>query len=102
MLFFKALAKYAMNQESVKHGQMFVRHVLPAAVKPVHSLWHEVIGFIFLVFAVVAGFAGYRTFRHFTGDMGDLVRIVLCGIFVVIMGAYGLSSFLKARKISRS
>jgi hypothetical protein len=31
-----------------------------------------------------------------------LVRMVLCGIFVVIMGAYGLSSFLKARKISRS
>ncbi len=102
MIFFKALARYAMKQDSVKHGQMFVRHVLPAAVKPVHSLWHEMIGFIFLVFAVVAGFAGYRTFRHFTGDPGDLLRIVMCGIFVLIMAAYGISSFLKARKISRS
>jgi hypothetical protein len=91
-----------MNQDSVKHGRMFIKHVVPAAVKPVHSLWHEVIGFIFLVFAVVAAFSGYRTLRGFAGDPGDLVRIILCGIFFIIMGAYGLSSFLKARKISRS
>ncbi len=91
-----------MKQDSVKHGQMFVKHVLPAAVKPVHSLWHEVIGFIFVVFAVVAGFAGYRTYRHFAGDPGDLVRMVMCGVFAVIMAGYGISSFLKARKISRS
>ena len=86
----------------MKQGQMFVRHVLPAAVKPVHSLWHEMIGFVFVVFAIIAGFAGYRTFRHFTGDPGDLLRMVMCGIFVVIMAAYGISSFLKARRISRS
>ncbi len=91
-----------MKQDSVKHGKMFVRHILPAAVKPVHTLWHEMVGFIFLVFAIVAGFAGYRTFRHFTGDTGDLVRMTMCGIFVIIMASYGISSFLKARKISRS
>jgi hypothetical protein len=102
VLFLKALARYAMKQDTVKNGQMFVKHVLPAAVKPVHSLWHEVIGFIFVVFAIIAGFSGYRVFRHFAGDPGDLVRIILCSVFVVIMGAYGVSSFLKARKISRS
>ncbi len=102
MLFWKALARYAMKTDSVKQGQLFVRHVIPAAVKPVHSLWHEVIGFIFLVFAIVAGFSGYRTFAHYKGDPGDLVRIIMCAIFFVIMGFYGLSSFLKARKISRS
>ena len=102
MLFWKALARYAMKTDSAKQGQMFIRHVLPAAVKPVHSLWHEMIGFIFVVFAIIAGFAGYRTYRHFTGDPGDMVRMIMCGIFVVIMGSYGLSSFLKARKISRS
>ncbi len=91
-----------MKQDSVQQGRMFVKHVLPAAVKPVHSLWHEMIGFIFIVFAVIAGFSGYRTYSHFAGDTGDLVRMVLCAVFVVIMGAYGISSFLKARKISRS
>ncbi len=102
MLFWKALARYAMKQDSVKQGQMFVKHVLPAAVKPVHSLWHEVIGFIFIVFAAIAGFSGYRTYQHFAGETGDLIRMVLCAVFVVIMAAYGISSFLKARKISRS
>jgi hypothetical protein len=102
VIFFKALARYAMKQDSVKHGQMFVRHVLPAAVKPVHTLWHEIIGFLFVVFAIIAGFAGYRTFRNFHGEPGDMLRIVMCGIFVVIMASYGISSFLKARKISRS
>jgi hypothetical protein len=31
-----------------------------------------------------------------------MIRMVMCAIFFVIMGAYGISSFLKARKISRS
>jgi hypothetical protein len=40
--------------------------------------------------------------RHFSGAPADFVRVILCSIFFVIMGAYGISSFLKARKISRS
>jgi di/tricarboxylate transporter len=92
----------AMKTDSAKQGQMFIKHVLPAAVKPVHSLWHEIIGFIFSMFAIIAAFAGYRTYRQFAGDTGDLVRMFMCAIFVIIMAAYGISSFRKARKISRS
>lgn len=102
MLIWKAFARYAMKQDTVKQGRMFVRHVLPAAVKPVHSLWHEVIGFIFSVFAIIAGFQGYRTFQHFAGAPGDLIKMFLCAVFVIIMSGYGISSFLKARRISRS
>jgi tryptophan-rich sensory protein len=91
-----------LARDALKQGQMFVKHVVPAAIKPVHSLWHEVIGFVFMVFAIFAGLAGFRTFAHFQGETGDVVRMVLCGIFVIIMSAYGISSFLKARKISRS
>jgi hypothetical protein len=89
-------------REAVKQGQLFFKHVLPAVVKPVHSLWHEVIAFLFIVFAVVAAFSGYRTWLRFSGDAGDVVRIVLCVVFSTIMAAYGISSFFKARKISRS
>jgi hypothetical protein len=96
------LKKKLLTQEALKQGQLFFKHVVPAAVKPMHSLWHEVIGFVFIVFAVIAGFSGYRTFLKFNGDPGDMVRMGLCAIFAVIMGAYGVSSFLKARKISRS
>lgn len=75
----------------------FVKHVLPAAVKPVHSLWHEVLGFCFLVIAAIASF---NVARHFdTMTPGKLVLILP---LIIVTAAYGVSSFLKARRISRS
>jgi len=74
-----------------------VKHVLPAAVKPVHSLWHEILGFIFLVFA---GIAAWKVARH-ADAMGPL-QLVIVIPFIVITAGYSVSSFLKARRISRS
>ncbi len=54
------------------------------------------------VFAVVAGFYVYRAVRDFDGDVEGLVRVVLPGLFGLLMAYFGVSSFLKARKISRS
>ena len=43
----------------------FLSHVLPGVVRPLHALWNEVIGFLFIVFAVVAGFYVIRAMRSF-------------------------------------
>lgn len=75
----------------------FVKHVLPAAVKPVHSLWHEILGFIFLLFAAVAA---WKVARH-SSVLGP-VQLTILVLFIVVMVIYGVSSFLKARRISRS
>jgi hypothetical protein len=75
----------------------FVKHVLPAAFKPVHSLWHEVLGFVFLV---VAGVATWKVLRN-TASMGP-VQLALIIPLIVVTAGYGISSFLKARRISRS
>jgi hypothetical protein len=75
----------------------FVKHVLPAAVKPVHSLWHEILGFIFLVVAVTAS---WKLFRH-ASSLGP-VRIAIIVPLIVVTTGYGVSSFLKARRITRS
>jgi uncharacterized membrane protein len=86
-------------------GQMissFMSHVMPRIVRPLHALWNEVIGFLFIIFAVVAGFYVFRAVREFAGDVEGLVRIVLPGLFGLLMGYFGVSSFFKARKISRS
>ena len=80
----------------------FLSHVLPGVVRPLHALWNEVIGFLFIVFAVVAGFYVIRAMRSFEGDIEGLFRIVLPALFGVVMGYFGVSSFLRARKISRS
>ena len=75
----------------------FIKHVLPAAAKPVHSLWHELLGFIFLA---VAGTAGFNLARHFSSMTP--VKLALILPLIVITTFYGISSFLKARRISRS
>ncbi len=80
-----------------RNAGIFVKHVVPAAVKPVHSLWHEVIGFFFLAFAGIGVWRIYRT----ASTMGP-VRVAILGIFIVVLIGYGVSSFLKARRISRS
>ena len=33
----------------------FLRHVVPGVVRPLHALWNEVIGFLFIVIAAGAG-----------------------------------------------
>jgi len=80
----------------------FLSHVLPGVVRPLHALWNEVIGFLFIVFAVVAAFYVIRAVRSFEGDIEGLFRIVLPALFGLVMGYFGISSFLRARKISRS
>jgi hypothetical protein len=75
----------------------FVKHVVPAAVKPVHSLWHEILGFIFLVFALSLCANLIRT----RNSMG-LLKLVLIVPLILLSLGYGISSFLKARRISRS
>ena len=80
----------------------FMRHVVPGVIRPLHALWNEVIGFLFIVFAVVAGFYVFRAVRNFEGDVESLVHIVLPGLFGLVMGYFGVTSFLRARKISRS
>ena len=83
-------------------GRQFVRHVVPEVLRPARTLWHEVIGFLFLALAVLPIPAAIREFRSFDGQPGTIVRLALTVAFVVIMGGYGISSFRRARKISRS
>ena len=85
------------HKHLAQHAGKFVKHVLPAAVKPVHSLWHEVLGFIFLA---VAAMATWKVARN-SATMGP-VRLAIIIPFIVVVAGYGISSFLKARRISRS
>lgn len=75
---------------------------MPATVKPVRTLWNEVIGFLFLTFAVVAGASVVRTAYKYNGDPQSIWSMILTGTFVIVMAIYGIASFRKARRISRS
>ena len=92
---------------AARHSREFVRHVLPTVLKPARTLWNEVIGFVFICFAVIFGFKAGRLYLDFSRGAGeaasaDLVRFVVAAFCTLLMLYFGVTSFLRARKISRS
>jgi hypothetical protein len=75
----------------------FLGHVLPGVIRPLHILWNQVIGFFFLAIAALPVPSAIRAYNE-----GNVPRFLLSATFITIMGSFGLSSFLRARKISRS
>jgi hypothetical protein len=65
-------------------------------------LWNEVIGFIFIVLAVWSTPSAIRNARQFDGDAESFFRVALSFGFAGVMAYFGITSFLRARKISRS
>jgi hypothetical protein len=80
---------------------------VPAVIKPARTLWNEVIGFFFLCLAVLFGAGGVRSYLAFIKAapdqaMGDLLRMIMSVFCTALMLYFGISSFLRARRISRS
>jgi hypothetical protein len=76
----------------------FLHHILPGVVRPLHVLWNQVIGFFFLALACIPLPSAIKDIRQ----PETYPRLALSVPFILIMGAFGVSSFLRARKISRS
>ena len=71
-------------------------------MKPARTLWHELLGFVFVVMAIAFVLSGFRAIRQFDGTPGAVLRLVMLAFGVCLLGGYGISSFVRARKISRS
>lgn len=79
-------------------AKKFLQHVIPGVIRPIHILWNQVIGFVFIVLALLPAHAIWRDWGK--NDAGP--RLALEVIFGLLMAGYGIHSFLKARKISKS
>jgi uncharacterized membrane protein len=95
------------GKAAIRLGGKFAKHVVPKVIKPMHSLWNEVIGFFFLCFAAIFGFRTITYYKIYTQAVAadaatHMVRVIVTGFFALVMAAFGISSFLKARRISRS
>jgi hypothetical protein len=86
-----------MKGQILQSGRLLLKHVLPAFIKPVHTLWNEVIGFLFLCFAVIFGFNAVRYYLA-----GDTPRLMIALLPTLLMIWFGIGSFRRARRISRS
>ncbi len=93
---------YREGARVYKQSRKFLGFVLPAVVKPARTLWHEVMGFLFLSLAIIFVFSGLRAIKEYDGSIGAVLRLVMLAFCVCLLGGYGISSFLRARKISRS
>ena len=92
---------------TARNAREFVKHVVPAILKPARTLWNEVIGFVFMCLAVMFGFRAGRFYLDYSRESGqaaagDLVRCLWMALPTLLMLWFGVSSFLRARKISRS
>jgi hypothetical protein len=92
---------------TARHGAQFVKHVVPAVVKPARILWNEVIGFLFISLGVVFGFRAGQLYLAIASSAADeqgaaLARFVLAAFCTALMLYFGITSFWRARKISRS
>ena len=93
---------YRDGARAYKEGRRFLGFVVPAVIKPARTLWHELIGFVFTLMAIAFVLSGFRAIRQFDGSAGAVARLAMLAIGVGLLGGYGVSSFLRARKISRS
>jgi hypothetical protein len=57
---------------------------------------------MFLSMAVIFGFSTWRRLKEFTGDLSGLLLLALSVAFVLMLAGFGVTSFLRARKIGRS
>ncbi|MGB9604441.1 MAG: hypothetical protein ACPL88_01015 [Bryobacteraceae bacterium] len=82
--------------------RQFLAHVAPAVARPLRILWNQVIGFLFAVLALMAAPRLLRALREYDGDARSFFEVVLSAIFMLVMAGFAISSFWRARKISRS
>ena len=92
----RRMAKKVSFQNQVSLAKKFAGHVVPGVVRPLHILWNQIIGFFFLVFAIVPVSSTIRFYRT-----GNTPYLVLSCTWIMIMAVFGISSFWRARKLSR-
>lgn len=85
------------------HAQTFARTVVPEVVRPARVIWNQAIGAIFLVLAMPAVFKAIQVLREGQTDERSFFVLLLSIVFSAVMIAFGVASFVKARRIgSRS
>jgi ABC-type Na+ efflux pump permease subunit len=82
--------------------QRFLGHVVPGVIRPLRALWNQLIGFLFLVLAASAVPSAVHNIRQFQGDFESLMRVGIAFIFMAAMLYFGITSLLRARRITRS
>jgi hypothetical protein len=92
------------SKPSATHvAKAFVASFLPGVIKPLHALWNEVLAFVFFLLTMLVALGPVRRgYRELDGDPANFIKFALAVVLAILMLGFGVYSFLRARKISRS
>ncbi len=85
------MVSHAVTQLLTRAGWRFFSHLLHL----LHQLWHEIVGTLFLALGAAAIPSVIREWR---GE--SKTRLALTIIFLLTMVYFGVTSFLRARKVA--
>lgn len=94
-------AKPAMKYANPESARKFAQHMVPHVVRPAQILWNKAIGGVFLLFAVLFFSYSYKYLHTLHTDSPNPVGLGFSLFLGLIMGFFGIASFLKARRIER-
>jgi len=97
------LADAVRAAKSVKasDARRFAQHVVPEVVRPARIIWNQAIGAIFLLFAILFLGSAVRYFNGIHSEARNSVALGFSLFLGIVMGFFGIASFMKARRISR-
>jgi type VI protein secretion system component VasK len=82
-------------------AKKFLSAVLPGVIRPLHSLWNEVLGFLFFLLAVMMVRPVWTGWKELDQGAEHLLRFLLSAFMFVILLGFSIHAFWKARRISR-
>jgi hypothetical protein len=91
-----------MRAAEAAYGEF--RKLIPRVWRLARELFHEVMGFVFLALALwfILGNQGLiRTVQSLQEKPDNMPQFMVVLLFVLMFGGFGISSFLRARRISR-
>jgi hypothetical protein len=94
-------AKPAMKYANPDSARKFAQHMVPHVVRPAQIIWNKAIGAIFLLFAILFFSNAYKYFHTLQSDSPNPIGLGFSLFLGAIMGFFGITSFLKARRIER-
>ena len=88
----------------VRNGQakQFAQHVVPAVVRPARVIWNQALGLVFLLFALLFFGNAARYYSRLNTEAQSPIGFVFSIFLALVMAFFGVHSFLKARRISRT
>jgi len=82
-------------------AKKFLAAVLPGVVRPLHALWNEVLGFLFLALAVVMVRPVWRGWKEIGQGPEHFLRFLLSAFMLAVLLGFAVHAFWKARRIQR-